>query len=158
MRVGAAGNKSWVFRYKIRGNKTREMGLGALQTVSLAEARTRAAKARLQRLDDIDPIAVRRRERQATHAAAAKGQTFKECAEGYIAAHRAGWRSQKHAQQWPNTLRDYVYPLIGALPVAAIGTAHIMKILERNVAGDGAPPALLWTARPETASRVRGRI
>src|SRR5215469_2240254 len=101
LRIGAAGNKSWVFRYKIATNKTREMGLGALHTVSLAEARTRAAKARLQRLDNVDPID----ERQNARVTQSKGMTFKACADAYISAHRAGWRNEKHAAQWPATLR-----------------------------------------------------
>jgi integrase len=134
------------------------MGLGPLHAVSLSEARTRAAKARLQRLDNIDPIVHRQRERQNTRVAASKGMTFKACADAYITAHRAGWRNEKHAAQWPATLRDYVHPIIGSLPVAAVDTTLIMKILEQNVAGEDKSPAALWTAKPETASRVRGRI
>ena len=56
--------------------------------------------------------------------------TFKECAERYIAAHRAGWRNDKHAGQWEATLATYAYPIFGELPVAAIDTALVMKVLE----------------------------
>jgi hypothetical protein len=73
--------------------------------------------------------------------------TFQACAEAYIAAHRAGWKNAKHAAQWPSTLATYVYPIFGALPVAAIDTGLVMKALEP-----------IWTEKPETASRVRGRI
>jgi len=67
--------------------------------------------------------------------------------EAYIAAHRAGWKNPKHAAQWPSTLSTYVYPIFGALPVLAIDTGLVMKAIEP-----------IWTEKPETASRVRGRI
>ena len=59
----------------------------------------------------------------------------------------ATWRNPKHRQQWRNTLDTYVYPVIGDLPVQAVDVAHVMKILEP-----------IWQTKPETASRVRGRI
>jgi integrase len=62
-------------------------------------------------------------------------------------AHRAGWKNPKHAAQWPSTLQTYVYPIFGNLPVQAIDTGLVMKAVEP-----------IWTAKPETASRVRGRI
>jgi integrase len=68
-------------------------------------------------------------------------------AEAYIAAHEGGWRNEKHRQQWRNTLASYVYPVMGELPVADITTAHVLQILEP-----------IWQEKPETASRVRGRI
>ncbi len=73
--------------------------------------------------------------------------TFRQCAEAYIAAHRAGWRNPKHAAQWPATLEAYAYPIMGALPVQAIDTGLVMKAIEP-----------LWAVKTETASRVRGRI
>jgi integrase len=78
---------------------------------------------------------------------AAKAITFKQCAEGYIKAHRAGWRDAKHLQQWQNTIAAYAEPIIGALPVGDIDTPLVLKVLEP-----------IWTSRPETASRLRGRI
>ena len=73
--------------------------------------------------------------------------TFRQCAESHIKAHRVGWRNAAHASQWENTLRAYAYPQIGALSVQAIDTSLIMRVLEP-----------IWTAKPETASRLRGRI
>lgn len=73
--------------------------------------------------------------------------TFKQCAQAYIKAHEAGWKNDKHIAQWTSTLERYVYPTMGALPVAAIDTGLVMKCLEP-----------IWTAKTETASRVRGRI
>jgi len=150
--------KSWIFRYMIHG-RAREMGLGPLHTVSLAEARQRAADARLLVLDKIDPLERRREEDQRKKLEAAKAMTFKQSAEAYIGTHKAGWRNAKHASQWEATLDAYVYPIIGALAVRTIDTALVAKVLEQSVpAAKGYPAGKLWTARPETASRLRGRI
>jgi integrase len=72
---------------------------------------------------------------------------FRECAENYIKAHRAGWRNAAHASQWENTLSAYAYPHVGALSVQAIDTSLVLKVLEP-----------IWTTKPETASRLRGRV
>jgi integrase len=142
----AGGTASWVFRYRIRG-KLRDAGLGSVETWSLAEARERARKLRQLRGDGLDPIEVRKSTRLEERLEAAKVMTFEQCAERYIAAHRAGWRNEKHRQQWGNTLATYVSPVFGALPVAAVDVGLVMRALEP-----------IWTEKPETAGRVRGRI
>ena len=73
--------------------------------------------------------------------------TFRQCAEQYIAAHRAGWRNVKHASQWTSTLSTFVYPVIGALPVQEVDTGLVLKCIEP-----------IWNTKTETASRLRGRI
>src|SRR5215472_355093 len=146
LQVTASGAKSWIFRFMLHG-RAREMGLGPLHTISLAEARERARECRKLRGDGIDPVEVRRAKRAEERLAAATGMTFADCAERYIAAHRAGWRNAKHAAQWPSTLQTYAYPVFGSLPVQAIDTALVTKAIEP-----------IWQAKPETASRVRGRI
>ena len=78
---------------------------------------------------------------------AAKGVTFAECAQRYIAAQESGWRNAKHAAQWSSTLRTYVAPVIGRLPVQEINTSLILQVLKP-----------LWGVKTETASRVRGRV
>jgi integrase len=146
LQVGASGSKSWVFRYKV-ARKLYEMGLGPLHTVGLAEARTKARRNREHRLDGRDPLAVRKAERMQAKLDAAKAMTFRACADAYIAAHKAGWRSPKSLTAWEGTLGAYVYPVFGTLPVQAIDTALVTKAIEP-----------IWTEKPETASRVRGRI
>jgi hypothetical protein len=126
LQVGATGGKSWVFRWKQDG-KQRVMGLGPVQTLSFAEARDKALACRKLRLGGIDPIEQRRAERAEQRLAAAKGISFRECADAYIAAHRAGWRNEKHAAQWPTTLAAYVYPAFGDLAVQAIDTGLVMR-------------------------------
>ena len=146
LHITKAGVKSWVFRFMLRGT-AREMGLGPLHTVTLADARAKAAEARKLLLEGVDPIDARNATRIAANVVAAKSFTFDHCAEAYIASHRAGWRNAKHADQWQNTLKCYASPTFGALPVQAVDTALVMKALES-----------IWTKKPETATRVRGRI
>jgi integrase len=146
LRVTPKGTRNWVLRYMIN-RKPRWMGLGPLSLYGLADARARALDARRQRHDGIDPIAARRNERARQRLEAARAITFKQCAESYIAAHRAGWRNEKHAAQWPATLAAYAYPTIGALPAQAIDTPLVLKVLEP-----------IWAIKPETASRLRGRL
>jgi hypothetical protein len=108
-----------VFRFKAKG-RLREMGLGPLHTVSLADARHKARECRKQRLDGIDLIDARRNERTRVQRERAKSITFAAAAEAYIASHRSGWRNAKHAEQWHSTLRSYAYPIFGELPVQGI--------------------------------------
>src|SRR5262249_20847016 len=58
-----------------------------------------------------------------------------------------GWKNAKHAAQWGSTLDAYVHPIIGKLAVDSVDTGLVMQTLEP-----------IWTVKPETASRVRGRI
>jgi hypothetical protein len=139
-------SKGWIFRYAI-GGRTRDAGLGGYPTISLAKAREEAERLRRLVAAGVDPIEARKEERQAAVVEAAKAITFEECAKAFIASHEAGWRNEKHRQQWANTLATYAYPVCGALPVGAVDTILVMKVLEP-----------IWAAKPETAGRVRGRI
>jgi integrase len=146
LRVTGPEARSWVYRYA-RGRRTRYMGLGSLTAVSLAEARVRATEARRLVSAGIDPISARDGKMATERAAAAKQVTFRDAAEAFIKAHKAGWRNAKHGQQWRNTLATYVYPRLGALPVQQIDAGLVLRVLEP-----------IWNTRPETASRVRQRI
>jgi integrase len=140
------GGASWIYRYML-GGRAREMGLGPLALFGLSDARARALDARRLRHEGVDPIEARKAARLQARLDSARAMTFKQCAEAYIEAHRAGWRNAKHAAQWQATLTTYAEPIIGRLPVQAIDTALVLKVLEP-----------IWTTKPETAGRVRGRI
>lgn len=146
LQVSRAGTKSWIFRYTLNG-RPREMGLGPLGIVNLADAREQATEARRLKLDGVDPIDARKASLDAARVAAATAVTFKDAAERYIDAHAPGWRNAKHAAQWRATLATYAYPIFGAAAVQAVDTGMVLKVLEP-----------IWTKKPETASRVRGRI
>ena len=151
LQVSPSGSKSWIFRYRIDGRQ-REMGLGPLIGLSLAEARTAAATYRKGFTKEvrIDHIEARQEARSAAAALRAEQRaipTFDAAARLYIAAHRHEWKSAKHAGQWQSTLDAYVGPIFGSMPVNQVDTADVLKAL-----GD------IWTEKTETATRVRGRI
>ena len=108
LQVRSAASKSWLFRYSLN-KKSREMGLGSLNAISLAEARAMATDCRKLLIRGIDPIEARMSERSAARIGAAKSKTFKECAVAYINAHEAGWRNAKHGRQWHSTLETFVF-------------------------------------------------
>src|SRR5690242_1397714 len=64
---GGQLNKSWLFRYSI-GRRERQMGLGSITEVRLADARQKAAQCRQQRLEGIDPIEARANARRSAEA------------------------------------------------------------------------------------------
>jgi hypothetical protein len=146
LQVTGQGAKSWVFRYMLNG-RPREMGLGPAHAIPLAEARQRAAECRRMRVDGVDPIEARRAERDHKKLDQVAALTFDACANAYIAAHQSSWRNAKHREQWRNTLATYATPVFGSLPVHAIDLGLVMKVLEP-----------IWLMKPETASRLRGRI
>jgi Arm DNA-binding domain len=138
--------RSWIFRFW-DGRRYRKMGLGSLTTVTLAQARDRAADARQLREEGGDPIEAKRLQRATLAVAGAKTMSFDQCRDAYIKAHRSTWRNPKHVSQWENTLATYVTPVFGSLPVEAIDIGLVTKVIEP-----------LWSSKPETASRLRGRI
>ena len=160
--VKASGARSWVLRYSLQG-KTRDIGLSRCpealvllaqsgrEELSLAQARDLAAIYRLKVRAGIDPLSERERQAEASRLAqaqvAAERVTFRAAAQSYLASRESTWRNAKHRQQWYNTLSAYVFPSLGALPVADIGTAEVLAVLEP-----------IWKSKAETANRVRGRM
>ncbi len=146
---GVSGiTRSWVFRYTspITG-KRREMGLGSTTIRSLADARSLAAVSTKLVIDGLDPLEERRLKKLRRRLEQAKSITFDEAARQCIAAKSPEWRNAKHAQQWENTIKTYVSPTLGPLPVNSVDTAHVMRVLEP-----------IWITKTETATRVRQRI
>jgi integrase len=146
LQVSGPRARSWVFRYT-SGGKTHYLGLGSAYTIDLKRAREDARRARELLHDGIDPIEARKTKQMQQRLDTIKAMTFDQCADAYITAHDPSWSNPKHRQQWRNTLRDYASPVFGDLAVSAVDTGLVLKVLEP-----------LWTSRPETASRVRGRI
>jgi len=138
--------RSWVYRFAVAGRR-RDMGLGPFPAVTLAAARRAATDARALVKAGQDPISARDADRARQRLQEARGVTWDQAVEQFIAAHEKTWRNAKHRQQWRNTLATYAGPVLGGLSVAAIGTPEVVKVL------DG-----IWHEKPETASRVRGRI
>jgi integrase len=141
-------NRSWLFRFVV-GKKSRYMGLGPFPMVSLAQAREKAANARKQLSEGVDPIAHKRAvraslsQRQATEQAV----TFDDCVTRYLQSHAGTWRRPQHVQQWTNTLATYVRPHIGFMPAADVDTPAVLRVLTP-----------IWNAKPQTAAKLRGRL
>lgn len=146
LKVTEGGSKSWILRYTMAGRE-RWTGLGPYPDVSLAEARDKAMTWRKQVREGVDPMKVKQDALATARAEQAKRVTFAWCAAQYIESHRAGWKNAKHAEQWVSTLAMYAEPVIGKMDVALVETEHVMRVLEP-----------IWNSKPETASRLRGRI
>jgi integrase len=138
--VKPTGARSWVLRTMI-GARRAELGLGGYPTVSLAQAIEYAREALQAIRAGNDPAAERRAKRVTVE------WTFQKTAEAYIAAHRAGWKNEKHADQWGNTLQAYAYPVFGAKHVRDVSKADVLAAIEP-----------IWSTKNETAVRVRSRI
>ena len=117
LQVTDGGSRSWVFRFKT-GGRSRDMGLGSLNTVGLAEAREMAAECRRQRLQGIDPIEARKSERAQAQLDAARSITFDDCRDKFIASHRAAWANDKHSKQWAKYPQDLRHPGLRCAPGA----------------------------------------
>ncbi|RVG27162.1 site-specific integrase [Sinorhizobium meliloti] len=137
--VDESGAKRWLLRVVVQG-KRKDIGLGGLSLVSLAEARERALDYRKLARSGGDPLAAKR-------AASKIVPTFKVAAETVHAEHKSVWKNGKHNKQWIDTLKQYAFPTIGEVRVDRIDTPDILKIL-----------APIWLTKAETARRVRQRI
>ena len=144
--VHKGGSRSWVLRYQGAGRR-RDLGLGAVDLFSLAQAREAAREARAKIARGVDPINYRRDLRSQLIASQIAAPSFSEAATKYVESHESGWRNAKHAQQWRNTLEKYAHPILGRMLVRDVALPHILRVLEP-----------IWASKTETASRLRGRL
>jgi integrase len=146
LQITSEGAKSWILRYSLRG-KAREMGLGSLRKVGLADARKKAADCHRVLDEHVDPIEHRAKTRASAALANTRTITFKEAAKTYIAMRSKGLKNSKHAAQWGTTITTYAEPILGKLEVRDVDVGLVHQVLEP-----------IWSKKPETAGRVRGRI
>ena len=146
VQITGTGAKTWLFCFNYQ-KKPHEMGLGPVHAIPLKLAREKATDCRRMLAEGINPLAVKREERERRILDEARTMTFKACADAYIAAHEAAWRNEKHVAQWRSTIDTYAGPAFGKLPVQDVDVALVMKVIEP-----------LWQTKTETASRLRGRI
>ena len=135
-----------MLRYMLHG-KERMMGIGPVTAFNLREARERARSARQLLADGVDPLDVKRQRRADAKAAAAKVLTFAAATERYFNQHQAKWTNASHRDQFLSSLRNYAFPVVGDMDVAAIQLADILRAIEPH-----------WTTKSITADRVRNRI
>jgi integrase len=137
--VDPSGAKRWVLRTIVM-QRRRDMGLGGFQLITLSEARVLATQYRKIARQGGDPIAERAAERRVV-------LTFKEAAEAIHKERKDRWENTKHANQWINTLKTYVFPKVGSRRLNQLGTADVRDVL-----------ATIWLTKPETARRVKQRM
>ncbi|MCS6625396.1 integrase arm-type DNA-binding domain-containing protein [Roseibacterium beibuensis] len=138
LQIGPTGAKSWSYVFQWRG-KRKQMGLGALLTTTLAEARQEADAARRAVARGINPIDVRRLARVGAN-------TFGDVADDLVRSIQSEWKNEKHRYQWTQSLEVDACAL-RPLDVDKITTDDVLDVLRP-----------IWTTKPETASRTRGRI
>ena len=137
LNVKPGGSKSWLFMY-VRDGKRHAIGLGPYPSLRLAAAREKAAEFRSAIAEGSDPRALRK---------PLDEPTFGECVEAFLSSMENQWRNEKHRAQWRMTLGERYCSRILRMKVSAIGTDEVLKV-----------PNPIWTTKPETASRIRGRI
>ena len=138
--VDPSGARRWLLRIVAQG-KRRDIGLGGVQTVPLADAREKARHLRAIARDGGNPLAERDKDRGA--ALTFEAATRKFHAE-QIKPHA---KNGKHVAQWLATMEGHAFPIMGAKPVDAVDQSDVLRALTP-----------IWTETPETARRVRQRI
>lgn len=140
LRIDQTGARRWVLIY-FRHAKRREMGLGSLDDVELSEARATAAQARQDLLNGIDPI-----DKRKADAIPPTARTFSAVANDLMDALEPSWRSPKQRGQWEASLTMHA-PAIWKADVSAVDTEMVLAALTP-----------IWSAKAETATRIRSRI
>ncbi len=136
--VQPSGTRSWIQRLVVRGRR-RELGLGAVALVPLAEAREQALANRRLARSGGDPLTEKRRLQQMP--------TFADAARQVLEQKQDGWRGRWHAQNWIRSLERYVFPRIGRRPVSEVNTADVLEVLTP-----------IWHSKAATAREVRQRV
>ena len=136
--VQPSGTRSWIQRLLVRGRR-RELGLGSLALVPLAEAREKALANRKLARQGGDPLAEKRRSQGIP--------TFAEAAMRVLEQKRAGWRNPRHPREWMSSLKRFAFPRIAKVPVSEVTSADVLEILTP-----------LWHQQAPTARRVRQRL
>jgi len=138
--VSESGARSWILRTMI-GRKRSDIGLGSYPAVTLAAAHEKAQATKERIKLGTNPITERKSRRSTID------WTFETCALEYIKLHRSGWKNDKHASQWENTLQTYAYPKIGSKHVQDITAGNVLEVIEPH-----------WLTKNETMVRLRNRI
>jgi integrase len=146
LHIPRPGARYWQFRFMIDG-RAREMGLGPVADISLAEARELATRARAMVRDKRDPLEAKRKAQDEARNATGERQLFRDAAEEFISLHTSTWRNERHQKQWPATLKAYAYPTLGNRPIGEIDGALITEALVG-----------IWQDKAETARRTKQRI
>jgi len=137
--VDPSGAKRWLQRLSIQGKRC-DLGLGSTRLVSLDDAREQALINRRVARAGGDPVAERNHEMGLS-------MPFKDATIEVYKANLPVWGNEKHAKQWLATMKNHVFPKIGAKPIGSIQSTDILAVLEP-----------IWTSKPDTAKKIRQRL
>ena len=149
LQVSKQGAKSWILRTTV-GTKRREIGLGPFPEVSLANARILASELKQQIRDGIDPVIEREKKQREIKNAQTKSITFQEIAEQFVDKKTKEFKESSRAKQrqrLENSLKNYVYPIIGKLPISEIERDNVLRVIEP-----------IWETKTATAERLRNNL
>lgn len=157
LQVSKWGTKSWVFKFTL-GGRTRGMGLGPIDELSLKKAREEVERLRVMVREGRDPIeerAEQRRQLQAKYEDNSNVMLFKDAIAKDYARMQGKLKSEKHRKDWRSSLDAYAVPILGKMDVAHITHKDVLRVLMQSVDDAG---GTLWETKNETAGRLRGRV
>ena len=149
LRVHKSGSKNWVQRITVQGKQV-SIGLGGYPGLGLADARAMALNNRTLAQQGKQPKGQRQRKSQKTQPdlpTIPTIPTFSDVAQTVIDLRKPTWSSDRHAKQWTESLTNHAYPALGNKPIDVITSADVLAVLTP-----------IWTAKAETATRVKQRI
>ncbi|MDA7425569.1 tyrosine-type recombinase/integrase [Thalassococcus lentus] len=137
------GSTQWVLRVTVHGRR-REMGLGGIDTVSLAQAREIADKWRGLAKAGTDPIIERDKQRR---EAKRNLYLLEDVARDAFEARKADLKGDGKAGRWFSPLERHILPKLGHLPVTQIDQHAIKEALKP-----------LWHSKADTARKALNRL
>ena len=138
------GAKYWLYRYT-QNKHVHWLGLGAVKDVEYSAIQEIVLEYEKIKKSGADLKNHHNSKKQ--NAGVQSLITFEQCAEKYIEHFRGGWKNKKHIQQWKNTIKTYAVPSFGKLGISQIDRIKVKECLET-----------IWQTKPETATRLRGRL
>ncbi|MBJ7485276.1 integrase arm-type DNA-binding domain-containing protein [Brevundimonas sp.] len=156
LQVSPTGGKSWIYRYMVAG-RSRDMGLGSLLDVTLAEARERRDAARKLLKSGVDPLDARHAPKMVAPALASApavpavpklkpAPSLLVVWKDYVAGQEAVWKGGKTKDGWMRSIESHA-ALIKNKPVDRIDVDDVLLVLRP-----------LWTTKAESAGKLRDRL
>jgi len=127
LEVSPSGSRRWFLKYRKDGKETR-LALGGYPNVSLADARSRQAEAKVLKHKGIDPVHAKQVAKlKATRQA---GDTFEAISREWHSKQKGNW-SEVHAKTLMRRMERDLYPWIGRRPMAQIHALELLAALQK---------------------------
>lgn len=131
-------SRCWYFRYQVAGRR-RRAPIGSAQSITLTAAKAKALDMKKKLADGMDP------EESARRTSLYFSEYYRDAIDRIEKVR--GFKNPKHAAQWRSTVETYALPYLRNIPMNRIHLRDVLKLLEA-----------IWTEKPETAKRLRGRL